>query len=458
MVRDVHFKQSIPLQLNSQGDVWVAMKRADFPFDQAGAIAAELLQSVYSTSRFYPAAQPVLAPLPKEQTGIAGFSNALQQVVEGSAALATPMMLGHMDTSPHPAAAFADAVVSALNNNLLFRELSPIASAIEEFLLDTFADRLGLQSDWHGTFVSGGSIANLTALFAATGGYQEVAMRGQCEFFIPECAHNSVAKALALLGIVDSAIHPVASDEQGRADPQALAHALESCQAKRKIVIAVLGSTVHGAVEDIAQLAKICRHGDAWLHVDAIYGGAVAFSTSHAKLLQGLDAADSVVIGPQKWLLVPRLSALVFIRGAARFDATLKFSNQYSASGLEHRGQWGLQGSRRADAVTLWVLLHSIGTRQLGEDIDNAIALTAEFYQLLCEHPQLTPAHQPDLNLQCFNYLSDSQSTTEVVARLGRNGIPWVSTASWRGKSVFRLVLLAPETTRTDLEKLLAVF
>ena len=427
-----------------------------FPFESVGAAVTALVRQTYNAQQLAPHAAPEVATLPVEGEGLDGLSHVFESIVEGSAGLACATMLGHMDTAPHPAAAFCDALVSALNNNLLFRELSPFASRVEEMLVDDIGARLGLSADWCGTFVSGGSLANLTALFAATGGFTAVGQRAGCDFFVPACAHVSVQKSLAVLGVGDGKIHAVASDSQGRASHDSLIEALRGSNAKRKIIVGVLGSTTHGAVEDIASLATIAKSHGAWLHVDAIYGGALAFSHQHRHLLAGLADADSVVVGPQKWLYVPRLSAIVWVKGRARFDAALGVDLPYSASGESHRGRWGLQGSRRADALTLWSVLRYVGTRELGESIDRAIALTRKFHAKLESDSTVYPLHAPDLNLQCFAFRDADATVLEGVhAALGVDDIPWVSLSHWGGQMLFRAVLLSPATRESHLDKLI---
>ena len=77
--------------------------------------------------------------VPDEGTGLDALPEIWAEMVEHSAKLASPWCMGHMDTAPHPAAALTDAVVSSLNNNLLFREISPLASVIEEQLIEEFS-------------------------------------------------------------------------------------------------------------------------------------------------------------------------------------------------------------------------------------------------------------------------------------------------------------------------------
>lgn len=428
----------------------------EFPFEKVGDCATRLIRFAYQRENFFPDTQPAISPLPEFGEGEEGLREVFEAVAAASAGLASANAAGHMDTAPHPAAAFCDALVSAVNNNLLFREISPLASGVEEMLIDDIGQRLGLTEDWFGTFVSGGSLANLTALFAATGGLAGVEDRADCCFYLPPCAHVSIAKSLAVLGIPERQIVKLPGDEQGRGDQGALIEALRQSRAKRKIIVSVLGSTVHGAVEDIAALSTISRAHDAWLHVDAIYGGALAFSHQHRYLTAGLDKADSVVAGPQKWLYVPRLSAIVWVRGKSRFDQSLGVNLPYSDSGGEHRGRWGLQGSRRADALTLWAVLRYVGTRAMGELIDNGITLCRNFHHALEADDTLYPTHKPDLNLQCFAFRDSERDIAAAHTALGSGNGPWVSLSQWGEAKCLRAVLLSPSTEQLTLEQLMS--
>ncbi|MEM7291901.1 MAG: aminotransferase class V-fold PLP-dependent enzyme [Pseudomonadota bacterium] len=427
-----------------------------FPIDTIGELTADLLTRVYRSQTVLPdeALSPaVIAESPWETDQIADY---FRMLIDSSTGLVSGDMMGHMDTAPHPIAAFSDALVTALNNNLLFRELSPFASRVEEMLVDELAVRVGLDGDWQGTFVSGGSVANLTALFAATGGFKGVEQRSQYRFLLPACAHASLTKSLAVLGVGANQIVRLPSDAQGRSNAEDLEQALRESPGPHTIVVGVLGSTVHGAVEDVATVAKLCRQHEAWLHVDAIYGGALAFSKRNRDYLQGLSLADSVVVGPQKWMYTPRLSALIWIRGSDRFAQTLGTELPYSATGESHRGQWGLQGSRRADAVTLYAVLCAMGTNALGELIDSRIDLCRQFHNHLADDEHLFPTHHPDLNLQCFAFREPNSVDLDAVhARLGRQGVPWVSLSKWGDRRLLRAVILSPNTDDLQLQKLL---
>jgi len=416
---------------------------------------ADMLESVYSESNPIPPPAEI-PPIPDDGMGMHELPDLWRLVVDGSSRLASPWMMGHMDTAAHPAAVLTDALVSGLNNNLLFRELSPFASDIEQALVAEFAARLGLPETTSGVFCSGGSLGNLTALFAACGGYNGPMDRSEIRLWCADSAHASIGKSAALLGLTQ--VVRLATDANGGLDVSALRAGLSQCRADRNIVVAVLGSTITGSVDDLVAIGDLCHQYSAWLHVDAVYGGALAYSTQYRHLLAGIETADSVAIGPQKWLYVPRLCALTLFYDSEYFESALGAPLAYSKGQRVHRGTWGLQGSRRADAITLWVLLQVLGRRGLARLIDRSIELTKTFHTMLQAHALATPLHVPTLNLQAFRWGevdASGERLARVQDRLESMGKAWVSVAYWRNEYVLRTVLLNPRTRREHLAALL---
>jgi glutamate/tyrosine decarboxylase-like PLP-dependent enzyme len=430
--------------------------------DQLSGILSDLadrLDDVLAASRPLPLVIPDPAAIPERGLGIDALNTLWDEIVTGSAMLGSPGMIGHMNTAPHLIASLTDALVSQINNNLIFRELSPFASRVEELLIAEFAARLGLPPQTTGTFCSGGSLANLTALFAAVGGFKDLSRRDSTVVLFGESAHSSIPKAASILGIPARNLIAVRTDCGGHIDPGALDEQLAMQPAhRRKIVVATLGSTLQGAVDDIATVSEISRRRGAWLHVDAVYGGNLAFSLRHRHLLRGLKHANSIAVAPQKWLYVPRLSALVLILDADSFNASLDWPLPYSMTDDSHRGRWGIQSSRRADAVTLWVMLQIVGSHTIGTWLDRSIELTQTFYRLLEGNPRTTPQHCPDLALQLFQ-VGPRKSASELARKLHdelvREGRYWISLAEWRGQTFFRAALLNRATRTEHLKELL---
>ena len=168
--------------------------------------------------------------------------------------------------------------------------------------------------------------------------------------------------------------------------------------------------------------------------------------------LAGLAQADSIVIGPQKWMYVPRVSAAVLVKGQKLFDRRMGVAMPYSLSGETHRGFWGIQGSRPADALVLWTLLQALGTDKIGDAIDQNILMTRNFHKLLNESDWVKPTHIPDLNLQVIKPTC-AKTAEEIQKHLVSAGGFWTSLSAWRGQSYLRSVLLSPALTNEHLHE-----
>ncbi len=422
------------------------------------ALGSEIVRIVsltYQEQRPLAQERTDLPAIPETGIGVSGLPDLWKLIADQSARLASPWMTGNMDTAPHPVAALTQALVAALNNNLLFRELSPLASDVEEQLIAFFIGKFGLPDGANGVFTSGGTIANLTALFAAVGGFEALTPRNAFHLYIPASAHISLAKSAAMLGIPADQIHKIDCDSAGRMDPDGLHAALASApKQSRPIVVCMLGTTIHGSVDPISAIAGIAWKFGAWFHIDAVYGAALALSSAHLHFLDGVQFADSIALGPQKWLYVPRLSSLVLFRDGDVFERRLRSAVPYSLTGMPHRGQWGLQGSRPADALVLWVLLQALGTAALGAMIDRSIGMAQRFHELLSETDTLVPTHVPDLNIQAIRLAKPDPSgelTRAMQERLTQRGRTWLSTSRWQDQVLLRAVLLSPAITDDHL-------
>jgi L-2,4-diaminobutyrate decarboxylase len=295
-------------------------------------------------------------------------------------------------------------------------------------------------------------------LFAAAGGFVNPIDRSEIGLFACESAHSSIPKAASVIGVPKASTISVPADDQGHMDPEALQRAIATHGRRHNIVVATLGSTLHGAVDDIPAIAKICAKYGAWFHVDAVFGGNLAFSHTHRHFLRGLSHADSVSVAPQKWLYVPRLSAIVLILRPRAFDPGLEWPMPYSVSDDRHRGRWGLQASRRADAVTLWVFLQLVGAERVGAWVDGSIALARHFYDMLEQHTDTFPIHKPDLALQLFRIGSPegaNERARKLQQQLALDGRYWLSLATWREETVVRAALVNRATRVEHLTELL---
>ena len=410
----------------------------------------DLLKESNTPRKTIPQSHTPLCKIDKEGLSDAQLNTLLQLVISESTQH-SPRMIGHMDTQPFDEAILADTLVSKLNNNLLFSELSPIATRIEMYMIDYFCKKLNMP-DGYGTFCSGGSIANITGLFAATGGYQDLYPRSDIEIFVSEAAHISIKKAATLIGV--RKITVIQALTTGKMDIDHLEKVIKNSSSKRKIVVGTVGTTIQGAYDDIPSLIHIAQKFDCWVHIDAIYGGATIFSKKHKHCMEGVEHADSVTLGPQKWMGVPRVSGICILKNKKYMDDSLAMDLPYSIGDQVNLGTWGIQGSRRADAVTLWITLCAKGEKCIENWVDTSIEKTLSFYKMLLEDKIFEPVHHPEMNLQLFRPIKPMHMASKHK-ELTNKGREWVSLSSWKEEQVFRAVVLHPETSTENISNLL---
>src|SRR5437773_12118239 len=125
---------------------------------------------------------------------------------------AHPRMFGYVQSPGTPLGAFADLLASTLNANLTVWRSAPAPVELERLTIDWIRQILGFNSEAGGLFVSGGSMANLTALAAARQAKGDSS--GRLRMYASSATHFSIAKAAALLGIGWEGVQHVAVDER----------------------------------------------------------------------------------------------------------------------------------------------------------------------------------------------------------------------------------------------------
>ena len=290
----------------------------------------------------------------------------LQQVMDGSFQPSHPGALAHLDPPPLSASIAADLICAGLNNNLLAEELSPSLSHLERQLCAWFAERLGFPAGASGVAASGGTLSNLIALVSAR--HQAgLDHNPEAVVVVSADAHVSWHKAARVMGLQSDGVRAIPVDEQGLIDLQQLEAEVATLSREGRPCIAVVataGTTVRGAIDPVPAIADLCARLGLWLHVDGAIGAVFALSATTTHLLQGIARADSITVNPQKVLGITKTSSLLLVRKAAVLAAAFSTGLPYMEPALEHDhgGELGLQGSRPAEVLKLW-----LGLRQLGE-------------------------------------------------------------------------------------------
>ena len=430
--------------------------------EEASARLCEWLGSASNRSPL-PALRLLPEAFPERQgVGAERLLDDLQQLMDGAYQPNHPGALAHLDPPPNTASIAAELICAGLNNNLLAEELSPSLSQLERQLCSWFAARFELPEGAGGVAASGGSLSNLTALVTARH-RMGLEHDPNAVILISDDAHVSLDKAARVMGLQPDAIRRVPVDGQGRMLIPALQEHLQLLQQQGRPCIAVVataGTTVRGAIDPIPALAELCRDQGLWLHVDGAIGAVFALCPGTAKLMAGLGQADSITVNPQKLLGIAKTSSLLLVRDQSALQETFHTGLPYMEPAFAgaHGGELGLQGSRPAEILKLWLGLRQLGEQGINAVLEQALQRRQRLEECL-DASRLEITSGPLHLLACCPLGADAvrcdQWTAAVRQRLLDRQI-MVSRPVLEGRHRIKVVLGNPHTSDALIERLAA--
>ena len=394
--------------------------------------------------------------------------------------LAHPMYIGHQVSAPLPAAVWTDALISALNQSLAVREMSPSFTPLEHQVVAWMTDLVGWDERAGGTMTSGGTEATLTALLAARSRAipdvwtHGMPMHGATPVLVcGEHAHYAVTRAAGEMGLGMHRVHVIPSQHH-RMDIEELRTKLRHLhdhQTPVMAVVATAGCTATGSFDDLNAIADACAefkdaHGDLWMHVDAAHGGAALLSSTQRHRVNGIERARSIAWDPHKGLLLPLAAGMLLMRD--EHELTSAFAQQAPylfTQGDESRiwdtGPRSFQCSRRADVLKLYVAIERYGADALGALYDRLCRVARAMYDLLLPREDFTPLHEPEANILCFAWTPHSvpasrmhELTDSLRERYNRSGRGWITVTTLDNRRVLRITVMNARTTEAHVARL----
>jgi glutamate/tyrosine decarboxylase-like PLP-dependent enzyme len=393
----------------------------------------------------------------------------------------SPRYYGLFNPTPLPIAVWADALASAINQNGAAWRNSPSASVIEARVLRWLCELVGYQRESFGTLTSGGSEANLIGLKCARDKAHRVvrdkgvrAAMGDLIVYASEQSHYSLEKSVDILGLGRESLRKIETDDRFHIRIDLLREAIASDKERGFIpccIAGAAGATSTGIIDPLSELADIAREHDCWFHVDAAYGGALAFSEKHKHLLRGIERADSITIDPHKWMFVPFACGAILVRGGGRilrdaFDITPEYlSEERGGADVDYDFfRYGQLGTRRFNALKIWMALKFMGTRGYAEIIERQIELARYLATRLDELKDFERVGEVETAVCCFRFLPEEVRAQDgairdawqqkLQQRLERSRQAWLSTTVLKGRRALRVNVNSFLTERRHIDDL----
>lgn len=412
--------------------------------------------------------------------------------------LASPRYLGHM-TSPIPQ--FLPEIgrlVQTLNQNVVKMETSRGMAFLERQVIGMLhreifrADRqfyeenLQAASSALGIFTSGGTLANICALWTALRLADTAQASESTKALSPderpviigsELMHYSFDKGAQLLG---AQLHKVPVNNLFQIDLDALNDAVEKYrQAGRKIfcLVAIAGTTDYGSIDAIAKICDIGKKIGAHVHVDAAWGGGLILSESNRHLLDGIAQADTVTIDGHKQLMLPLGCGMLFFRDPALSQLTMHHAPYAVRATSFDQGRFTLEGTRPATALYLHAALHIIGKNGYDDIFSKSLQRARYMAQTIETRPEFELIAAPVMNILTYRYIPEKYRNKKIddldniqINRFNISLQKWqrqkgdsfvsrtfraIGQYNNQGLTLLRAVLLNPLTTNDDIDFLL---
>ena len=394
-----------------------------------------------------------------------------RQVVATSNRVDHPRFFAFIPLANNFVSVMADALASGYNIfNAVWRQ-GPGAAQVERLTIDWLRQIFDFPPGAGGTFVSGGSVANLTGLAVA----RQIRLNGDMRQAVAYCSdqiHFAVSRGMRILGFAPEQLRKLPSDENFRLSLARLQAAVSADRAASKrpfCVIASAGTTNTGAIDPLAQLSAFCQRENLWLHVDGAYGAPAMLTAEGKAALRGLEQADSLALDAHKWLFQPVECGVALLRERRWLSQTFKERPEYLKD-MEQEGDelnfmyQGIQLTRQFRALKLWLSFKVFGldaiTRAIAVGFENARLAEALLREAGCWEI-VTSAQMAIVTFRYRPANGDealaNRITHDLVGALMTDGFAFASGTQLRDKTVLRLVANNPRTTTDDLGRTVAL-
>ncbi len=404
----------------------------------------------------------------------------------------SPGYMGLMNPTPVTIGVFADALTSLINQNQAASHHSPAGSVIEETVIRWLGEASGYGGDCHGHLTSGGTVANLTGLkLALHRAAPKVRDRGllaagrRFTVYASDQLHFSIERSVDVLGLGREALRLVPARSDATVDPAAMRKMIASDRREGFhpfAIVGIAGTTAAGAVDPLQDLADLAEELGLWYHVDAAYGGAAGLSRDFPGILEGIERADSVTVDAHKWFFVPFVAGGILFRDRSFAEKVFQNAAGYippsEASDLPPTDylKQGLAGTRRFNALKVWMAFKHLGADWYAEAVDRQLELTHKIAGAIKDLADWQIAVPPTTAIVTFRYEPGTlqgaigvggaaaekairkrdQLQIRIAERIQQEGRFWVSAAPVPGGFALRLNVISWLTDEALVDAFLA--
>ena len=381
-----------------------------------------------------------------------------------------PRFFAYFPANASPASMLAEQLANAIAAQGMIWQTSPAVTEIEQVMIQWLRQGLGLPEGFTGTIHDSATTATLSAVLTMReqalgfeGNIKGLSSYPHLRLYASAETHSSVDKAARLAGIGQENLVKIPTDAGLSMKPGALAGAIAADRAAGMLpagVILCAGGTSVGAFDRIGECIAVAHAAGLPVHVDAAWAGSAMICPEFREMWAGIEAADSIVFNPHKWLGAQFQCAVQFLRDPTPQVKTLGLRPTYlETAGKEdvvNFNEWTVPLGRNFRALKLWFTLRAYGLEGLRARIRNHVALAGEACEALRALPGVRIVTEPRLSL--FTFALDSDVATEdLLNRINDDGRIYLTQTRHKGAYVIRVQVGQFDCTRDDVMAIPAV-
>ena len=352
----------------------------------------------------------------------------------------SPRFFSYFAVTASEPAILAELLAATLNQVAIIWRASPASTELELRVADWVRQLLGLPDGWHGHIEDTASTSTLAALIAARH------VTGRNVVVCSEHAHSSVEKDARMLGMELRKV-PVDDELRMRVDGYDLADTAA--------VVATVGTTSFASVDPVRELAERAHAAGAWLHVDAAYAGSSWMLDEERWSQDGVELADSLVVNPHKWMLVPTDCSLVWTARPDEWREAFTLTPEYlrSSDDAFSLADYGPALGRRFRSLKLWAVLRCYGAEGVRTIQREHIRLAELFAGWVEESLGWELVAPRRFSLVVFRRDGPDEENERLVERVNASGEIFINHTKLDGRYVLRLAIGNAWTTEDDVRR-----
>ncbi len=392
-------------------------------------------------------------------TPSADYKKTLKNIVLNTPKSSSNKFFNQLYGGRNSKAVLGDLLAVLLNNSMATYKIAGIQVCIEKEVIRKVCKITGYNKNSGGTFPTGGSMSNFMSLIMARDKVDlSIQNDGNQEKLIAYAsreAHYSLLKNMSFSGIGKKNIRYVTTNNKGQIDVGFLKKQIEldlKEGLKPFYINLTAGTTVICAFDPILEIIEICKKHNIWVHLDGAFGGTVIFSEKYNHLVNGISQTDSFCFNAHKTLGTPLSTSVLVVKNKQHLYNSFNNSASYlyqTHNNEYNLGQTSFECGRRNNALKLWSMWKSIGTKGIAKIIDHEFFLAEYARKYVAEHEDYTLYNFENALSVCFNY--KNYDPKEICLKLYEKNELMVGYGKFKNSRFIRLVLVNNNNTKKEV-------